>query len=104
MNFSKKRITSTVNTLQDLGVIDKKKESYHVTPDFDLVVRGLLIKRLKRISGEGSRQQLKQAETEALVDALSTYGFLNITQKQTDVELAVNCLLTFRKEDLKKNE
>jgi hypothetical protein len=98
MNISHKRVAATLETLEGLGVLSKEGLKYKVTTDFDLVVRGLMVKRLKRIVGNGTKEQVKHAETEAFVDALQAYGFLNITQKPADVEVAVNCLLTFKKE------
>lgn len=100
MKCSKKRFAAMLAILKDLGIIEEHPEkSYKLTADFDLVIRGLLIKRLKRIQGEANQEQLQQSEIEALVDALTAYGFLTVTRKPTDVELAVNCLFTFKKED-----
>ena len=97
MRYSKKRVENMLITLKDLAILDCVENSYKVTADFDLVIRGLIVKRLKRCSVNISKTQLQQIQAEALVDGLSVYGFLNITEKPTDVELAVNCLLTMKK-------
>jgi hypothetical protein len=79
-----------------LSVDDSQK--YKVEPDFDLVVRGLMIKRLKRLNSDATKPQLHQAKMEAIVDSLQAYGFLPLVRKPTEVQFAVQCLLTFRKE------
>lgn len=97
MKKNLKDVEQMLVCLKDLGILSLKGDVFKVEPDFDLVVRGLIIKKLKRLPNSGMEKQIKQAQIDGIVEALDIYGFFNVCQKHSEQEFGVNCLLTFKK-------